>query len=296
MASGSYDNANIATDALTHVGQKYGQCWTFVRDMIYQASDGTQDISAVAGGGDYFAHLVNAGGTQITSLDDLSKGDVVQKGEYGDHTYIIVGRVSGSTFDVVDANHALNEVVMHYHRKVVLDSNDRAYRFGYVGGSPPSAGSSNLFFVKTRNTGSGHVEVHSATASSGYKPGQHSVTWFSPSDANNGWFQMVGTTLYFIKTKNTGSGKVEIHSATAASGYKSGIHTTTWFSPSDANTGWFQMVGTNLFFVKTRNTGSGHVEVHSATASSDYKPGQHSVTWFSPSDANNGWFQVGNKS
>ena len=64
---------------------------------------------------------------------------------------------------------------------------------------------------------------------------------------------MVGTTLYFIKTKNTGSGKVEIHSATAASGYQSGIHTTTWLSPSDANNGWFQMVGTTLYFIKTKN-------------------------------------------
>jgi hypothetical protein len=50
MASGSYNNADIATDALTHVGEKYGECWPFVRDMIYQASNHTQDISAAAGG------------------------------------------------------------------------------------------------------------------------------------------------------------------------------------------------------------------------------------------------------
>jgi surface antigen len=151
----------------------------------------------------------------------------------------------------------------------------------------------DLFLVKTKHPGSGHVEVHSATASSGYQSaGQHSVTWFSPGDADNGWFQMVGRDLYFIKTRNTGSGHVEVHSATAASGYQSGQHIVTWFSPGDANNGWFQMAGQDLFFVKTKNTGSGRVEVHSATLASGYGSGEHTVTWLSPSDANNGWFQV----
>lgn len=41
------------------------------------------------------------------------------------------------------------------------------------------------------------------------------------------------------------------------------------------------MVGADLYFVK--NTGSGHVEIHSATAASGYQAaGQHSVTWFLP--------------
>ena len=150
----------------------------------------------------------------------------------------------------------------------------------------------DLYFIKTKNTGSGHVEVHSATAASGYQSGQHSVTWFSPGDANNGWFQMVGADLYFIKTKNTGSGHVEVHTATAASGYQSGQHFVTWLSPADADNGWFQMVGSDLYFVKTKNTGSGHVELHSATAGSGYQSGQHSVTWFSPADADNGWFEI----
>jgi hypothetical protein len=88
------------------------------------------------------------------------------------------------------------------------------------------------------------VEVHSATASSTYQNGQHSTTWFSAADANNGWFQMVGPDLYFVKTKNTGSGRVEVHSATAASGYqRSSVDLPTWFSPADADNGWFQVVG-----------------------------------------------------
>ena len=174
---------------------------------------------------------------------------------------------------------------------------------GPAGGGPSSdgpgpiaggtGGSRDLWFVKTKNVGSGHVEVHSAIAASGYQAaGQHSVTWFSPGDADNGWFQMVGDDLYFIKTRNTGSGHVEVHSATAASNYQGGQHFVTWFSPSDASNGWFEMVGSDLFFVKTKNVGSGLVEVHSATAASNYQSGQHSVTWLSPGDADNGWFQV----
>jgi hypothetical protein len=158
---------------------------------------------------------------------------------------------------------------------------------------PSAPGSRDLFFAKTRNTGSGRVEVHSATPASGFRDGVHGVTWFSPGDNSNGWFQMVGSEVFFIKTKNTGSGKVEIHSATAGSGYKSaGQHSVTWFSPGDANNGWFQMVGSDLFFIKTKNTGSGKVEIHSATAGSGYGSGEHTVTWFSPGDANNGWFQM----
>ncbi len=150
-ASGNYNNADIVSDALTHVDQKkYGQCWTFVRDMIYQASNHTQDISAVPGGKDYFAHLQNAGGTQITDITKLSKGDIVQIGEYDSdphlHTFIIVGLVSGTSFTVVDANHDNKGTVLEYQRTVSLGSNERAYRFGTVNGSssPVSAYAGNI--------------------------------------------------------------------------------------------------------------------------------------------------------
>ena len=55
---------------------------------------------------------------------------------------------------------------------------------------------------------------------------------------------MVGRDLVFIKTRNTGSGKVEVHTATAASGYKAAdMHAASWFGTGDQNNGWFQMVG-----------------------------------------------------
>jgi hypothetical protein len=164
-------------------------------------------------------------------------------------------------------------------------------------------GTSAVYFIKTKNTGSGHVEIHSATAASGYKNGVHIVTWFSPADAGNGWFQMVGSTLYFIKTRNTGSGHVEIHSATAASGYKNGVHYATAFSQADAGNGWFSSEDVNgdsradLVFIKTKNTGSGHVEYFILDGARSYSAvTSANVTWFSPADADNGWFQEGSKS
>ncbi|HJQ02859.1 MAG TPA: hypothetical protein VJ851_14785 [Jatrophihabitans sp.] len=153
----------------------------------------------------------------------------------------------------------------------------------------------DLWFIKTKNTSSGQVEVHNATAASGYtKATVHAVTWISTVDQNNGWFQMVGNDLWFIKTKNTSSGQVEVHNATAASGYtKATMHAATWISTADQGNGWFQMVGKDLWFIKTKNTSSGQVEVHNATAESGFTQAtMHAATWISTADQSNGWFQM----
>jgi hypothetical protein len=163
----------------------------------------------------------------------------------------------------------------------------------------PATGTNNgtIYFIKTTNTGSGTVEIHTATPTTYQTSNLHATTRFSPVDASNGWFQMFGADLYFIKTKNTTSGRIEVHSATAASGYQSGIDTTTAFYPSDANNGWFQIAGSgrDLVFIKTTNTGSGKVEFFRATASSSYNTvATATTTPFYPSDASNGWFQAQN--
>lgn len=150
----------------------------------------------------------------------------------------------------------------------------------------------DLWYIKTKNTGSGRVELHSATAASGYKSGEDIATYISTNDQGNGWFQMVGTELFFIKTKNTGDGHVEVHSATRASGYQSGQHNASWIPASDNSNGWFQMLGADLFFVKTKNTGSGRVEMHVAWASTNYQGADHSVTRFGSNEQDNGWFQI----
>lgn len=150
----------------------------------------------------------------------------------------------------------------------------------------------DLYFIKTKNTGSGRVEVHTATAASGFRSGVHQATVFSPGDASNGWFQIDGGDLVFIKTKKTGSGRVEYFRASAASGFQQVVTATrTAFSPADADNGWFQSQAGDLVFLKTKNTGSGRVEYFRATRSSNYRQVTIATgTAFSPTDADNGWF------
>ncbi len=306
-AAQAYDNGVIADKALSYVGQwggnackdaqkpndSGGECRAFVNCVVWMVSGHTQNL----GGSDYFQPFLSAGGTEIADINSLVKGDIVQVGQ-GTHTFIIVRRVSGSTFNVVDSNHIdKNEMVMNYDRTFSLSSTTRAFRMGTVGQS--SGGAGTLYFVKTRNTGSGKVEVHSATPSTGYQNGQHNATWFSTGDQNNGWFQVVNGNLYFIKTKNTGSGRVEVHSATASSGYQDGVHFASGFSTWDAGNGWFQMDDVNrdgqqdLVFIKTKNTGSGRVEFFVADGSRSYgQVTSANTTPFSPADASNGWFQA----
>src|SRR6266508_3681330 len=159
---------------------------------------------------------------------------------------------------------------------------------------------SNVAFVKTRNTGSSRVELHTATAASGYQQGTHAATWFSTADQSNGWFSVTDADgdgrpdVAFVKTRNTGSGRVELHTATAASGYQQGTHAATWFSTADQSNGWFSVVNGSLdvAFVKTPNTGSVLAELHTATTASGYQSGTHAATWFSTADQSNGWFSV----
>jgi hypothetical protein len=158
LASGSYDNSLIAATALKYVGQwggnacrdagkldangttvggyGAGQCRTFVNCVVYLASGRTQ----YPVGPDYFTSFANAGGTEITDINNLTEGDIVQSGQ-GTHTFIIVSRVSVSgasgTFNVVDSNHNNDEKVMTYQRTFSLSSSERAFRMGTVMAPPP---------------------------------------------------------------------------------------------------------------------------------------------------------------
>ncbi len=157
---------------------------------------------------------------------------------------------------------------------------------------------STLVFIKTKHTGSGKVELFEIPGPNYQKqPTVATPTWFSPGDANNGWFQMDGSTLVFIKTKHTGSGKVELFEIPGPNYQKQPtVATPTWFSPGDANNGWFQMDGSTLVFIKTKHTGSGKVELFEIPGPNYQKqPTVATPTWFSPGDANNGWFQMDGK-
>lgn len=120
--AGMLDNGNTGT---TVGGYGAGQCKTFLNCIAKML------INKNLGGG-YHQPYLNAGAVMIGSVNDLVKGDIIQIGE-GVHTFIIVHRVSGSTFRVVDSNSQWNEMVRTYDRNVVVDGGtNRAYRLGKV--------------------------------------------------------------------------------------------------------------------------------------------------------------------
>ena len=157
-AVGSYDNAAIADYALARLGQKFdevsGQCRQFVNNVVWAVSGGTQSIG---GGNGAFPNLA-ANGIEITDINALVKGDVVQfeKSTEGPllHTFIIVSRISGNTFDVVDSNWEYALTVKEHQITFTLDGKTRrAFRFGTVG----SAGSTTNFSLNSLQIG--HLEI-----------------------------------------------------------------------------------------------------------------------------------------
>ena len=128
----------------------------------------------------------------------------------------------------------------------------------------------DLVFIKTSNVASGKVEVHIASGASNYRTRTLEVgTTFDP-ETDGTWLMAQFDSgdvpdLVFIKTRNTSTGKVEVHIASGASNYQTRIlEVGTAFDPETDGT-WL-IVDRNLTFIKTSNTGTGKVEVHVAQA------------------------------
>ncbi|KAJ5931008.1 hypothetical protein N7466_006501 [Penicillium verhagenii] len=162
-------------------------------------------------------------------------------------------------------------------------------------------GKPDLVYIKTSNTGTGKVEVHVASGASNYQNRiLETGTTFAPE--NNGVWQMIDydgdgkPDLVYIKTSNTGTGKVEVHVASGASNYQNRIlETGTTFAPE--NNGVWQMIDfdgdgkPDLVYIKTSNTGTGKVEVHVASGASNYQNRiLETGTTFAPE--NNGVWQM----
>jgi hypothetical protein len=145
----------------------------------------------------------------------------------------------------------------------------------------PSA-TPDLVYIKTRNTGSGKVEVHIASGSSGYQTMiLHTATAFDCRTNTDGVWTMINnkvnlsSDLAFIKTGNTPSGKVEVQIASGSSGYQTIIlHTTTFDCEQNGvwtMADWDRDGIPDLVFIKTSNTPSDLVEVHIASGVSNYQ-------------------------
>jgi hypothetical protein len=142
-------------------------------------------------------------------------------------------------------------------------------------------GKADLIYIKLRNTGTKMVEIHVATADSGYQSfAMQTGTCFECEENDHEddgvWnLSRIGDLVY-VKTRNCGSNKIEYHVASKASNYQQFTrHSPTDFDVEDngtwciapARSGDFD----DLYYIKTRNTGSGKVEVHGTFASSRWK-------------------------
>jgi hypothetical protein len=82
--------------------------------------------------------------------------------------------------------------------------------------------------------------------------------------------------LVFIKTSNCGTNTVEVHIASAASNFQTRIlETGTTFAQEEDGSWRFADYDKDgkpdLYFVKINNTPNGHIEVHVASAASNYQ-------------------------
>jgi hypothetical protein len=148
-----------------------------------------------------------------------------------------------------------------------------------------NTGRPDLIYIKTSNTGTNTVEVHVASVASDYQTIVYAgKSTFSPED--NGVWTMADTTgngkldLVYIKTRNTGTGKVEVHIASGASNYETRIlETGTVFqslpAPIPIRT-WLihhftTKINQELGFIQFAGTSQGKVEVLIAAGSQNYQ-------------------------
>jgi hypothetical protein len=285
MAVGTYDNAAVADKALSYVGQwggnacndaqkpgdSGGQCRAFVNCIVWMVSSHAQNL----GGADYFQSFLNAGGVEVTDANNLAKGDIVQVGQ-GTHTFIIVSRVSGNTFNVVDSNHAMDEMVMNYNRTFTLDSNTRAFRMGSVGGSSTTPTDAVTAVSSQQVSGTEHVYWGTAN-------GVLRETWFNAQSGaftNTAW--NFGHKITALSSQYTSADMAQHVYVGTDNG---GVY-EAWWSPSS---GGYQVwnVWTSdsaILSLDSRRDSGGTTHLYWGSAS-----GRVDETWFNPSQGAHTW-------
>ncbi|KAF5001154.1 hypothetical protein FDECE_11051 [Fusarium decemcellulare] len=151
-------------------------------------------------------------------------------------------------------------------------------------------GKADLVYIKTRNTGSGTVEVHVADAASGYQEFVlHTGTCFGCED-DGIWTMSEKGDLVYIKTRNCGMNKVEYYVASRASNYQQFTQRATTDLPLE-NNGTYCLAPkcdgdfADLYYIKTRDTGSNKIEIHAVSAKSGWAKRFIDVdTGFAPED------------
>lgn len=151
----------------------------------------------------------------------------------GDLYFLKTKNCDSGTLELHRANHSGNNWPVEGHNTSIFipgaaDNGTVTYRNG------------KIYLIKTRDTETGKVEVITADGSN-YDNITRYETWFNCKDDKNGVWQIDNNTgdLYFIKTHNVDSGKIEVHIATAGNKYKSVSHFVTAYDKSDGDNGYF---------------------------------------------------------
>jgi hypothetical protein len=142
----------------------------------------------------------------------------------------------------------------------------------------------SLFGIQTSGTASGRVEIDELSQSSGYRQFHRRVATALPDTAPAEWQYVIAPfrgdgkhDLYAIRTANTGSGQVEVHVLSEASGYQSFLlHAATAMAAVPANQ-WQFTIGSfagdrasDIYAIGYAGTASNRVEVHVLSAATTY--------------------------
>jgi hypothetical protein len=128
----------------------------------------------------------------------------------------------------------------------------------------------SVAFIKTSNTPNGHVEVHIAGGPNNQSRSIDTPTTFT-NESDGTWQLLENWDLAFIKTSNTPNGHVEVHIASSSSNYRDRVLETPTTFTNESDGTWQLLPNLDLAFIKTSNTPNGHVEVHIASRSSNYR-------------------------
>ncbi|KAK0649290.1 hypothetical protein B0T16DRAFT_389365 [Cercophora newfieldiana] len=156
----------------------------------------------------------------------------------------------------------------------------------------------NLYFVETRNAGLVNVYAAARDNTTAYAAITTDIEVpISQAEAGNGAWDVRDKEVYFIRHRNTKSGKVEVWYVSARPSAESNLQTvkryTTWFSNADGEKGiWRIGANKDLYFIKTSATGAGLIEVHVASEKSGYQLVEHHHTWVQEGDATLGTWIV----
>ncbi|KAF9137262.1 hypothetical protein BGX30_010404 [Mortierella sp. GBA39] len=165
------------------------------------------------------------------------------------------------------------------HDTVFPAEDDGVWLFADIDGK----GAQDLVYIKTRNTGTGKIEIHASDYESRFQKSAMTTTTVFDID-DNGTYLMQDwngdgkADLVYIKTRNTETDTVEVHVADAASGYKElAFQTDTCFG-CEENGVWTMSSNGDLVYVKTQNSGSNRIHFHVATKASNYQDlTQHAI-------------------